>query len=322
MLRRTICAAALATLCFSCLAQADTIRVMDEPRQLTPEGQYFMQPIWSPQGDRLAVAGENYEGLWEVDRQSGQLRQISDQIGAGFLPVWSADGQRIATRVTEVQDQRRFSAITVLDVDGETATELTEYEKDLSTPHWIDGDRKLFFTRDGKAEVMEAPGAVKSEMPSGDLILFLKDGAMVLRQWPDEEEQILQPVEGTILWAILSPDKGHIVFEVSGAELYSVAVDGTGLVELGRGERPRWSPDGRWITCMVTEDDGYRILSADIFVVSSDGGQRVPITETADRLEMNPDWSPDGGMIACDTRGEGAILLIPVETERDYPPER
>ncbi|MFC1682606.1 hypothetical protein ACFL0G_00140 [Candidatus Zixiibacteriota bacterium] len=322
MLRRSIFAAVLAILCFSCLAQADTIRVMDSPRQLTPEGQYFMQPIWSPLGDRLAVAGENYEGLWEVDRQSGQPEQISDQAGAGFLPVWSADGQRIATRVTEAQDKRRLSAIVVLDADKETTTELTEYEKSLSTPSWIDGDSKLFFTRNGKSEVMEAPGTTKSETPSGDLILYLKDGAMTLRQWPDEEEKTLQPVDGTILWAVLSPDQGQIVFEVSGSQLYSVATDGTGLVELGRGERPRWSPDGRWIVCMVTEDDGYRILSADIFAISSDGSQRVPISQTTDRLEMNPDWSPDGNMIACDTRGEGVILLIPVETERDYPPER
>jgi hypothetical protein len=49
----------------------------------------------------------------------------------------------------------------------------------------------------------------------------------------------------------------------------------------------------------------------------------VAVTRTPDRLEMNPDWSPDGGMIACDTRGEGVILLIPVKMEReDYPPMR
>ena len=61
--------------------------------------------------------------------------------------------------------------------------------------------------------------------------------------------------------------------------------------------------------------NGATVIQADI------EAQRVPVTETADRLEMNPDWSPDGSLIACDTRGEGVILLIPVETERDYPPE-
>ena len=52
MLRRSIFAAALTILCFSSLALADTIAVMDAPHQLTPEGQYFMQPIWSPPGDQ------------------------------------------------------------------------------------------------------------------------------------------------------------------------------------------------------------------------------------------------------------------------------
>jgi Tol biopolymer transport system component len=295
---------------------------MDEPIQLTSQERYFMHPVWSPHGDRLALAGANYQGLWIIDRQGGEPQQISDQLGAGFGPVWSPDAGRIATRVITVENKRRLSAIAVYDLEKATATELTEYKKDLGIPHWIDEGRKLLVPTDGKTTVLEAPGAMGSSSSADELILHLRDGAMVLKQWPGEQEQILRPVEGNILWAILSPDKGRIVFEESGTQLYSVRTDGTGLVELGRGERPCWSPDGTWIVCMVTEDDGYRILASDIYAVSLDGTQRVAITQTPNRLEMNPTWSPDGRMIACDTRGEGVILLIPVETESSYPPER
>jgi len=150
-----------------------------------------------------------------------------------------------------------------------------------------------------------------------ETILHLRNGAMVLVSWPQENERILQPVEADILLAVLSPEKSHIAFEVSGAQLYVVNIDGAGLVELGRGERPQWSPDGQWLTYMVTEDDGQRILSSDIYAIKRDGTGRVSLTQTTDRLEMNPAWSPDGRLIACDTRGEGIILLIPVQMERD-----
>lgn len=322
MLKKTIFATGLAVLCLGTMAFGDILMVLDQPIQLTPRGQYFMHPVWSPRGDRLVLAGRNYEGLWVMDRQGGEPQEICDQPGAGFGPTWSPDGQRIACRVNVVQNKRQLSAIAVYDLEKGTATELTEYEKNLGLPRWIDRGRKLSFSKGHKLDVVEAPGASGSASSREETILYLRKGAIVLREWPQETEKILQPVEGDILLAVLSPDKGHIAFEVSGAQLYVVNVDGAGLVELGRGERPRWSPDGEWLTYMVTEDDGQRILSSDIYAIKRDGTGKLAITQTPDRLEMNPDWSPDGRLIACDTRGEGIILLIPVQMERDYPPER
>ncbi len=314
--------ATLSVICLVSLAFGDIIRVTGEPTELTPQGQHFMQPIWSPLGDQLALAGPNYQGIWAIHREGHELKQISDQMGVGFLPVWSSDGHRIAARVTKVQDKRRLSSVAVLDLEKGTATELTQYAKDIGRPCWIDRDRKLFFTRGNKVQVVEAPGEAKGGTSGDDLILHLRNGNMVLSLWSTEEEQILQPVEGDILWAELSPDKGFIVFEVLGAQLYVIQTDGAGLASLGRGERPRWSPDGRWITYMITEDDGHRMLSADIYAIGRDGSGKTAITQTTERLEMNPYWSPDGRLIACDTRDEGVILLIPVEMERSYPPER
>ncbi|MCK4597506.1 PD40 domain-containing protein [bacterium] len=323
MLRKSLLAVVLVTLCLSSQSPGDILRVTDEPTQLTPQGQYFMHPLWSPSGDRLILAGRNYQGLWSMDRRGGEPQQICDRLGAGFGPTWSPDGQRIACRVSQMQEKRKLSAIAVYDLDKGTATELTDYRKDLGLPQWIDRGRKLFFISDGQSEMMEAPGATPAEVAGEDLLLYLRDGAMVAHICPGDEKNVLRPVEQEILWAVLSPDKKHIAFQALGARLYVVGIDGSDLVDLGRGERPRWSPDGQWITYMITEDDGHRILSSDIYAIRQDGTGKVAVTQTPDRLEMNPDWSPDGGMLACDTRGEGVILLIPVKTEReDYPPMR
>jgi Tol biopolymer transport system component len=282
---------------------------------LTSGETYLMQPLWSPQGDRLAAAGENYQGLWTIRIEDGQPRQISDALGAGFLPAWDPDGGRIACRVSRVDNQRKTSTIAVYDVDKNTATELTDYVKEIGLPRWIESGSDLFYLQDGKPHTIQAPGTAKSTAAVEDIIVTVQDDAIAVRRPPWEGPEILKPVEDRILWAELSPDGKSIAFEVIGAELYAVGLDGSDLVALGRGERPRWSPDSRWITYMITEDDGYRMLSSDIYAIGRDGSGQTAVTETGDRLEMNPHWSPDGGTIACDTRGEGVILLISVETE-------
>jgi Tol biopolymer transport system component len=313
MLRKISFIAALTVLSLSALSWGETLLVAGQPVELTSGEPYLMQPLWSPQGDRLAAAGENYRGLWTMRIEGGEPQQICDQIGAGFLPAWSPNGDRIACRVSQIENKRKMSTIAVYDLEKNTATELTEYVKEVGLPRWIESGGGLFYLQNGKPQTVQAPGADKSQPAAQELIITVQNDAIAVQRPPWDQPEILQPVEGRILWAELSPDGERIAFEISGAELYVVGLDGTDLVALGRGERPRWSPDSEWITYMITEDDGYRMLAADIYAIGRDGSGKRAVTGTEDRLEMNPHWSPDGSTIACDTRGEGVLLLIPVE---------
>lgn len=314
-LRKICFIAVLTVLSLSALAYGENLRVTGDPVELTSGEPYLMQPLWSPRGDRLAAAGENYQGLWTIPRQGGEPQQVCDGLGAGFLPAWDPDGGRIACRVSRMENQRKQSTIAVYDVDRNTATELTEYVKEVGLPRWIESGGGLFYLQDGKPRTVQAPGTAKSEPAGEDIIVTVQNDAIAVQRPPWEQPEILKPVEDRILWAELSPDGERIAFEVIGAQLYVVGLDGADLVELGRGERPRWSPDGQWITYMITEDDGYRMLASDIYAIGRDASGKTALTESIDRLEMNPHWSPDGATIACDTRGEGVILLIPVEIE-------
>ena len=108
-----------------------------------------------------------------------------------------------------------------------------------------------------------------------------------------------------------SPDGGRVAFEVVGGNLFVVSLDGSGLVDLGPGHRPTWSPDGQWVAFVVTEDDGEAFTAADLWAARADGSGRTRITQTPDRLEMNPAWSPDGGRIAYDDVADGALYVLP-----------
>jgi Tol biopolymer transport system component len=61
---------------------------------------------------------------------------------------------------------------------------------------------------------------------------------------------------------------------------------------------------------MITEDDGHQILASDIFTININGFEKTNITNTEDKLEMNPSWSPKGDKIAYDVPDEGAIYVI------------
>ena len=63
---------------------------------------------------------------------------------------------------------------------------------------------------------------------------------------------------------------------------------------------------------MVTADDGHDITSSDLVAARADGSSRVALTQSPDRLEMNPSWSPDGRALAFDDAVDGALYLLPV----------
>jgi Tol biopolymer transport system component len=63
---------------------------------------------------------------------------------------------------------------------------------------------------------------------------------------------------------------------------------------------------------MVTEDDGERYLSSELVAVRSDGSARVQLTDTPDRQEMNPSWSPDGTRLAFDDILDGVVYVLPI----------
>ncbi|MFP5352652.1 MAG: hypothetical protein ACLGIB_08830 [Actinomycetota bacterium] len=101
-----------------------------------------------------------------------------------------------------------------------------------------------------------------------------------------------------------SPDGTKIAFESSrdgDAEIYVMAPDGTGLVQVTRNEvndfSPVWSPDGTRIAFQTTfpnvdgGDDGSAIAMVDV------GGGEITVLTDGSRFDGQPVWSPDGSLI-------------------------
>jgi dipeptidyl aminopeptidase/acylaminoacyl peptidase len=101
-----------------------------------------------------------------------------------------------------------------------------------------------------------------------------------------------------------SPDGNEIVFitNLTGRNnLWKVSSNGGWPVQLSQSDDRQsgaaWSPDGKWI---VFQSDQAGNEMYDIYVVPSDGGTVVNLTNTPDISETNAAWSPDGKSLAIE----------------------
>ncbi len=297
-------------------AEEPAVIVKNSPQQITDGSLYFLNPEWSPDGKMLAFTESKYAGIWVLNLESGNYTQVTDEIGAGFGYQWSVDSKRILTRVSKFENKRRLNAIKVFDLNSGKIQQLTEFRPLMTgLPRWGKNDEQVFLYSNEGLEFFEVEN---NNIEKNALIknierkvfyatsegLFIRnDNREVLPAFSQQE---------TYLNLELSPDGQKIAFEIYGGHMYvqDLAINVTH--DLGIGYHPQWSPDSKKLTYMVTKDDGYQYLEADIFVINMDGSGKTNITRTDDLLETNPSWSPDGTKIAYNEVHTGIIYVLEV----------
>lgn len=107
-----------------------------------------------------------------------------------------------------------------------------------------------------------------------------------------------------------SPDGKEIAFttDLTGRpNLWKVNASGGWPVQLVQSNQRQfgasWSPDGKWIAYQQ-DLDGNELW--DVFVVPSDGGDPVNLTDTPNVREELPRWSPTGNLIALNVKDKSA----------------
>jgi TolB protein len=118
----------------------------------------------------------------------------------------------------------------------------------------------------------------------------------------------------------LSPDGSRILVD----DFVVLDLNGNELINLSPGSRKlskdmisipccsEWSPDGKQIVYVaeIDNDATQQIEGSDLYIINVDGSGRVQITDTPDKIEMDPEWSPDGKSLAYWTENTGKIFVI------------
>jgi len=303
---------------FSSVVQPGTaqIRSAGKPLRLTPAGREFMQPVWSPAGEWIAVTGGRYDGIWLVKPDGTKRQQLTADRAVGYKMQWSADGKMLVGRAAKFENQRRYNAIKVYETASKRERLLSDFRTLMpGLPQWTDGNQKvaLFANRGLELfQVVEVATAQNTPATSKQPLVFANEQGLVVFAAGATIQNKIQPVSGEAINAVLSADGSKIVFEMANGHLYVCKIDGSALLDCGRGERPQWSPDGSKIAFMISTDDGHKLLGADIYMMRADGSGKTNLTHSTDRYEMNCSWSPDGKRLAYDERNSRAVWMMTV----------
>ncbi len=309
----------LTVFAFLALQANAQISVVGDPEVLVNStDSEFMNPKWAPNGQLIAYTSARNSGLWVLDLSTNQSKQITDET-AGFGYSWSSDSKSILSRVSEYENRRRKHAVTVFDVDTGTPERVTEFRNSMTAvPKWTNSDQHIVLITDDNIESFKSgkeitPGAQKAV---NQRFYVLKSGSIATGRIPENSTSDISPFEDAQYINLeLSPDGSKLAFEVYGGNLYVMNIDGSGLKDLGRANRPRWSPDNEYVVAMIAKDDGYSYSESDVYAFGVNNDARINLTENTNLVATNPDWSPDGNRIVFDSPETGNIYLININKQ-------
>jgi Tol biopolymer transport system component len=279
----------------------------------------LQQPVPSPDGQTIALTTAQFTGIWIVDRNGGNLRQISTDQNVGFGMKWTADASAIVGRTSQVENRRRSFAVMEYSLDGQS-TQLSDFMAHMPTTPVVAGASSdvIVATQQAqeviaqrRARQISSDSATRATAHANGQSIWLWDQAgnqvASFNPFPSEDTQYLN--------AVASPDGSKIAFEVYGGNLFVLDVSGGGLTDHGQGYRPSWSPDGQYITFMRNTDDGYRFLSGEIVAARADGSETVVLHAGTQEIPTNPMWDTVSNRVYFNYVESGSILYIDVITE-------
>ena len=297
------------------IAVSTTSAQENESQWLIGDGDnYYMHPVWSPDGSKIAFTGSNYNGIWVMESDGSNPIQLSNEAAAGWGFEWSADSKSILSRVAKFEGHRRLNAVKYFDIENENSTQLTEYKSFMpGLPHWIDNDKNVLIFNKKKPEKIESNKTIerldKTDFPKSTS--FLKGNKIAIYNNSTSDINTIDPLNASgYLNPVISNDGNKIAFEEYGGNLYVMNLDGNNLVDLGIGYSPHWSPDNKKLVYTISEDNGHQFTSSDIYIINTETLEKNNISNTIEQLEMHPHWSPDGKFIVFDESLSGMIYLL------------
>ena len=273
---KLILAASLLLGCASMMAQPSSF---SQPRMFIKASQGLMNPVWSPDGSKLAVTGDNYIGIWVADVNSAELTQVSDALGAGYQMTWS-NAQNITSTPYDMVAGKRMTRIESVNVATGAITQVAAAERNFKRSKALNAKSAL-------QTMLDEP------MNATSIIASLSDYA---GKW------VLNPA--------LSPDGSKIAFQIQGKGMFVCNIDGTELKSLGKGSHATWLPDSQNIMVTQIKDNGDVFTSSDIYCVNVANGKSMCITANTDVIPVTMSVSPDGSKLAFDNDADGCIYII------------
>ena len=250
-----------------------------EPRLLIKSAQSLMAPVWSPDGSKIAVTGDNFIGIWVANADGSNLNQVSEALGAGYKMNWQ-DPQTIVSTPYTVENGLRMVRIENVNVETAEISEVAPAQRGFRPSKVMKNVNLLRIMCDQPADATRL-------IPS-------------LEQYAGK--MVLNPA--------LSPDGKKIAFQIVSYGLFVCDVDGANLKSFGKGAYPSWAPNSRDLMFARIQDNGERFTASDLFSVNTETGVEENLTPNSDVIPITLSVSPDGSKVAFDNDVDGNIYVV------------
>jgi Tol biopolymer transport system component len=226
--------------------------------------------------------------LATVDLGTGDVEALDSPTAFTSYPVWSPDGSRVAYAGGDDYGTLR---LIVADADGSNAHDVGT--QDLGGPvfAWSPDGAKLAYV--GGETTDSATNAIRIVNVDGTDDLVVLPGL----EW----QSVSWSPDATHLVVVGHPPSPDFVAGPDGWDIYTVAVDGSGLRQLTETKAfehaASWSPDGSEILFTRSDYSDDADYDQDIWVMNADGSNERRLTDWRG-FDAFPVWSPDGRWIA------------------------
>ncbi len=252
------------------------------PAYSTPR---FANPVWSPDGRRLALSGGNHDGVYVLDTTTGGCLRITDAPSSGYAYNWSADGRYLGFKLLMAGGEAGslLQAPVLFDVTTQQLSFLHGPVARAGVPSFS-RDGWIAFTIDQQVHILDAERRALKTWSLGtyvNLAPIAPNGASIAYNDRNDQVRILNVADGTSrtltgdavahFGPSWSPDSGKLVVSTLTGRVRSIEVTAGVVRDLDEGTGPSWSADSRTVLyCRTRRVDGVEVLGSEVCTVRWD----------------------------------------------------
>lgn len=281
------------------------------PKAIVKNNFPMSSPTWSPDGTKLALTSMKNTGIWVVDADGENLKQITNDLGAGYKMKWAVDNASILSKSFTVKNNRKYSAVKVYNTITKAENVLIANSRQITgLPYFVADNAQIEYKLSGK--LIKSATGIKSSSKSKKVVqdrdLFkqmLSDPANVTSIAP----ALKQFAGKTLMNPVLSPSGDNIAFQIPGEGLFVCSYEGSDIKRLGYGEDPTWTSDGKYLVVSKSKDNGVSIIASELFSINVSTGAQAALL-SSELIPQRPSISPDGKKIAFEDYATGFIYVM------------
>lgn len=217
-----------------------------------------------------------------------------------MAPRWSPDGLDV------LFTRGKFQGLYLVSADGSQIRELSKEDGIGYNVRWSKDGSKIITDKNGSKKAIDLAGGETSESGIEESFApaFAQNDNIYIKNPSTGESEAVTNGEDSFYAPQVSPDGSKVAYVGLTTGIHIKDITTGEVSNIGQGANLQWMPDGKGLLYNLSQDDGIKLISGDIYFAYADGSGVFNITNSPDVIELNPSISPDGKHISYEVDGQ------------------